>query len=355
MCGIVGYIGRKKIALGDLLLNAYYNEYRGNDGIGILYKTKADVITTKKMLYSLEEVNTEKLYENKAIKTIRVGSILMKIPDKEKYAKLQSDFSRDMSRLHKTHSNLAFIHHRKATYGSDEKKNLHPREHNGNYYLHNGTAVGVESVKKYLELFNGNVFTSETDTEVIATLFNLLKDKYGDDYKKVYTEFSDMFGRFNWGVLIEITPEGKVTIIKDDSRNLWLYRKNDDGIILVSEPTPYITDFNHLSLLSAGYYRVNSTTEGIDYTSNAEKVIGWWEDSLQVDNRVKYDTKCEICDTKKTILSSLHCDKDYIDFTVSKDMCMECMILNESSVDNKNKDDKMLIRKEVYSSYLGYD
>ena len=352
MCGIVGYIGKRNTTIGDLLLNAYYNDYRGDDGMGILYKTKTGEIVTEKMLYSLEEVNTEKLDKDRAIKNTRIGSFLMKTPDKELYSKLQDDFAKKMKTLHKTSTNLAFIHHRKATYGGNEERNLHPIECSGNYYLHNGTATGVESIKKYLELFNGNVFASETDTEVIATLFNLLKDRHGNNYKKVYTEFSDMFGRFTWGVLIEITPEGKITIIKDDSRNLWLY-KNRNGMILVSEPTPYVTDFNHLSLLPGGYYKLKPSTEGVDYTSNGKKVLEWWTDSLMVDTKVKYYTECDVCKSKKGVLSSIYGDDDYLNTSSTKLMCMECMILNEASSSNDSKEDKMLIKKQVYSNYLG--
>ena len=64
MCGIVGYIGKKKIGLDNLLLNAYFNEYRGDDGIGILY-TQDGKTNVEKLLYKLSEVNTEKLDEVK--------------------------------------------------------------------------------------------------------------------------------------------------------------------------------------------------------------------------------------------------------------------------------------------------
>ena len=153
-----------------------------------------------------------------------------------------------------------------------------------------------------------------------------------------------------WGVLIEITEEGDVTIIKDDTRSLWIYEKVGDGIILSSEPTPYIKDYDTLYSVTSKIHSANNKIEGYDYTANSKKVLGWWATALK-DNKVDYDATCDDCKIEKPTLSTSDCvdSTDYFDTGV-KDKCYQCMVINKKEESTINK---ILVYKEECAQYLG--
>ena len=212
MCGIVGYIGTKERPIEELLIDAKCNVHRGDDGVGIIYKTK-DKLVTQKLLLSLEEITEKTLNEDKVMCTKRIGSIGIPIKDEKKYDKLQKEHESLMDKVLSIKSNFIFVHHRKGTYGGNTVENLHPFLYNGKYYLHNGTASGFQSVKRWFELNQGIVFKSDTDTEVLAVVYNLLKDKLGNKPKEIFTNLSIMFPG-GIGVMVEILHRFKADLMK---------------------------------------------------------------------------------------------------------------------------------------------
>ena len=98
MCGIVGYIGQgKKMNVGQLLLNAHFNSYRGNDGIGIIYK-KGKKMIVERYLIDIEEAVTKKLDEEKTTTIEHIGSVGIKVVDTDKYDKEQIEFKKQMEK-----------------------------------------------------------------------------------------------------------------------------------------------------------------------------------------------------------------------------------------------------------------
>ena len=328
MCGIIGYIGKKGIDVESLVKSAQYNSYRGDDGIGILYE-KDNKWYTKKQLYKLEELLTGCLDKEKIKKQVRIGSIGTTVEDEEKYNEKQKKFESYAERILDIKSNTIFLHHRKGTYGGKTVKNLHPIKYDKKFYIHNGTAE-VHSVKTYLEINTDIVFKSETDTEVLANLYNFLKKTYKNNMKKIYEAMLSMFPD-GWGVLIEIALDGTVTVIKDYERNLWLYKRDDDGIILVSEPTPYIKEFDKVIYLEGGIFKIDKNTEGTDYTDISENVLIEVIKSLESDD-IDMKKKCDKCSIEKPVISMLGLTGH--PFGKSEDICFECMVLEWDKEEN---------------------
>ena len=348
MCGIVGYIGTKEKKIGELLKNALFNVYRGNNGVGIIYLDSKDgKIHIDKYLYKLQEMYNSELEEERATKTTSIGSVEFVEKDEGRYEQLQNKFKKEMSKLLDTRSSFVFLHHRKATYGGNEIKNLHPLEFKDKYYIHNGTA-SVDSVKAYLQLHTKIEFTSETDTEVLAMLYNHLKDLFKNNMDKVYEHLKRMFPN-GWGVLIEICRDGTVTLIKDYSRGLWGYKMNDDGYVYISEPTPYIRYYSKLHFLNEGIYELGKDIDGEDFTTMSKKVLKWWVEALKTENLVDYEHKCDICKSEdKNTLSTNQCE-DHPFGGTRDDMCYECMVLGG----NGDEEENLQTFRQVYAGYLG--
>lgn len=134
MCGIVGYIGKQQAA--PVLLDGLAKlEYRGYDsaGIAVIEDGKIDVQKAKGRLAVL----AEKINDGKAMPgTIGIG------------------------------------HTRWATHGEPSDVNAHPHlSMSGRFaVVHNGIIENFLALKKKL-VSKGFEFVSETDTEVIAHLF----------------------------------------------------------------------------------------------------------------------------------------------------------------------------------------
>ena len=348
MCGIVGYIGKKGVTIRQLVKNALFNSYRGDDGVGILYLNSDNKLKVEKYLYELVEVFDKEIDKTRTSKRERVGSFEFTTFDKDEYDKENSKFKDEMKTLLNTKTNLAFVHHRKATYGDDVIENLHPIEYKGKHYIHNGTAWGMQSVKSYLEVMMGIEFKSETDTEVIAILYNELIKKYKGDKEKVYDTFIEMFPD-GWGVLLEIDETGGVIAIKDDCRDLWLYRHDNDGMVLVSEPTPYIKSFDNVFKLGTGIFSVNMKIDGEDYTEMTRKTLNWWKSADKDNVEVK---KCEICNTEKICLSTYFCE-GHPKENEREDRCFQCFVLNKIKEEKDADWKKQEGRKNSLKFYLG--
>ena len=328
MCGIVGFIGKENnLPIGALIMSAYWNRHRGEDGVGIIHKDSAtNELVVEKYLNNLTEMESMELKETLFHKITKIGSIIFKTPDLEKYNEMKEKWKEEIQRLSETTSDLIFLHHRKATYGANTLENLHPIEVNGKLYIHNGT-INPYSLRRWLELEYNIIFNTETDTEVLAVLYNLLKDK-GLGKEEIYDSLTDMYP-FGFGVLIEFDGD-KITLIKDNSRDLWMYEDESGDRIFISEPTPLVKKYNKLIKIEDGIFNLRGEITGKDYTKFSRKVLGWWTVAIARDE-VNY-LKCDVCNTKKNVLRIDDCrdfPEDILDnnkLTKYKDLCYECMI-----------------------------
>ncbi len=149
MCGIIGYLG-KNSALPILIDGLKRLEYRGYDSSGVA------------------------LFLGGEIKTIKsVGRI------KELEKRLQTLGVCERADPEGLLCNLGIAHTRWATHGKPTENNAHPHfDCSGKISIvHNGIIENYKSLKEKLEE-KGHKFKSQTDTEVIAHLF---EDLYNGD------------------------------------------------------------------------------------------------------------------------------------------------------------------------------
>ncbi len=175
MCGIVGYVGNKEAA--PILLEGLSKlEYRGYDsaGIAILNNNKVDVYKAKGRLMIL----SDRLDGGKSVfGTIGIG------------------------------------HTRWATHGEPSDVNSHPHISSSGRFavVHNGIIENYLSLKKMMES-KGIEFLSETDTEVIAHLFEYYYN--GDIIDTLAKVIHRVEGSYAFGIISADNPEEFIAVRK---------------------------------------------------------------------------------------------------------------------------------------------
>lgn len=175
MCGIVGYIGEK--AASPILLEGLSKlEYRGYDSAGIstIFEGKIDIQKAKGRLAVL----AEKTNDGKNVKgTIGIG------------------------------------HTRWATHGEPSDVNSHPHiSMDGRFsVVHNGIIENYISIKQKLQS-KGVKFQSETDTEVVAHLFEYYYK--GDIMEAIVKVINHLEGSYALGVLCADYPDQFIAVRK---------------------------------------------------------------------------------------------------------------------------------------------
>lgn len=226
MCGIVGYIGEKQVA--PVLLEGLSKlEYRGYDSAGIatLYDGKIDVQKAKGRLAVL----AEKTHDGKDV-----------------------------------HGTVGIGHTRWATHGEPSDENAHPHiSMDGRFsVVHNGIIENYISLKKKL-MDKGFEFVSETDTEVIAHLFEYYYK--GDILDAMIKVIDRVEGSYAIGVLCADYPDqfvavrkaspmiiglgenenfvaSDVTAILNHTRNIYYLEDNEIVVLKKDSVTVYNTD-----------------------------------------------------------------------------------------------------------------
>mgnify|MGYP000917898902 CR=1 FL=1 len=214
MCGIVGYIGENQAV--PVLLNGLSKlEYRGYDSAGI------------------------SVYHD-GIHTIKV---------KGKLAGLREKVEKD----DKKSSHIGIGHTRWATHGVPNEINSHPHNsQNGKIsVVHNGI------IENYLELKNmliekGYTFKSETDTEVVAQLFEDLYD--GDMVSTTRKLLEKIRGAYALGIMCTDHPDTLVAVRKDCPLLIGLgkgenYIASDIPALLEYTRDYYLLETNEIAVL----------------------------------------------------------------------------------------------------------
>ncbi len=145
MCGIVGYVGPKS-AEKVLISGLKRLEYRGYDSAGISIISSASGLETRKRAGKVSVLVQE----------------LLDTPIQE--------------------AHIGIGHTRWATHGAPTDNNAHPHiggTHSKLSLIHNGIIENFASLKKELSA-GGTVFSSETDSEVVAHLVAIEYDKSQD-------------------------------------------------------------------------------------------------------------------------------------------------------------------------------
>lgn len=215
MCGIVGYIGNKE-AMPVLLGGLAKLEYRGYDSAGV------------------------SVYED-GIRTVkaqgRLANLSMKI---------------DVEGSSKSHIGIG--HTRWATHGAPSDRNSHP--HNGQSgrisLVHNGIIENYMDIKKML-LEKGCQFQSETDTEVVAQLFDYYYE--GNPMETLQKVLGEIRGAYALGILCADHPDSLLAVRKDSPLLVGLgegenYIASDAPAILEYTRDYYLLDDNEIVQLT---------------------------------------------------------------------------------------------------------
>ena len=167
MCGIVGYLGPRKTV--QVLMDGLRRlEYRGYDsaGIAVFHQGKIEVRRARGKLKILEEAIAGESFEGR----------------------------------------LGIGHTRWATHGRPSDDNAHPHKAGSIAVVHNGIIENYLSLKKVL-MERGHVFTSETDTEVIAHLIDRFLGEGLPFDEAVRCALGKIKGSYALGVLCEKEPD----------------------------------------------------------------------------------------------------------------------------------------------------
>jgi len=177
MCGIVAYIGRRP-ALPVLLEGLKRLEYRGYDSAGLAVLNGG----------------------------LKVAKAVGRVAVLEDLVNRQGGFD----------ATMGVAHTRWATHGGVTEKNAHPHRDDatlghGVVVIHNGIIENYATLKRYLEE-KGHVFTSETDTEVLAHLIGELYR--GDLERAVQSALREVTGAYAIAVMCAKEPDVMVVARK---------------------------------------------------------------------------------------------------------------------------------------------
>ncbi|MCW2277654.1 glutamine--fructose-6-phosphate transaminase (isomerizing) [Heliophilum fasciatum] len=215
MCGIVGYIGAS-LAAPILVEGLTKLEYRGYDSAGIAIAGK-DGIEVKKAKGKLAVLERQ-LQSGMPTGTVGIG------------------------------------HTRWATHGKPSNENSHPHIDNSGDFavVHNGIIENFQKLRDQLEE-EGTVFTSQTDTEVLAHLVAKYYD--GDLEAAVRRLIVDIEGSFAMAFLCKHEPDKIVAVRKDSPLVVGLgdgefYLASDIPAILKHTRRTYILDDGEMAVLT---------------------------------------------------------------------------------------------------------
>ena len=221
MCGIVGYVGPRE-TVGILMEGLRRLEYRGYDsaGIAVFHGGNIEVRRARGKLKILEEAIAGESLEGR----IGIG------------------------------------HTRWATHGRPSDDNAHPHKAGSIAVVHNGIIENYLSLKKVL-VEEGRVFTSETDTEVIAHLIDHFMRKGLPFAESVRHALTEIKGSYALGILCEEEPNKLIGARSESPLVVGL----GEGELFIASDTPavltYTRDFifledGEMAVLSDGEVEV---------------------------------------------------------------------------------------------------
>lgn len=266
MCGIVGIIGNE-FKINDLIDGLKKLEYRGYDSAGIA------------------TVENNGLYLSKS-----VGRI---------------DNLKEVVRTDKIiRSGIA--HTRWATHGAPNDRNAHPHSDcTGNIaVVHNGIIENYQELKKEL-IEKGHVFTSETDTEVIA---HLIEENYqGEIYKAVLNTLKRLKGAF---AIVVIHSQHPNIMIGARKGSPLVFGCNDEKCILASDITPIIKYTRDVVFLEDGdvVYIEGNKARITDFSGNTiirQHTRISWDESAAEKGGFKHFMLKEINEIPESVESAL--------------------------------------------------
>ncbi|MCU0618322.1 MAG: glutamine--fructose-6-phosphate transaminase (isomerizing) [Gemmatimonadaceae bacterium] len=244
MCGIVGYVGRKETT--PLLLEGLRRlEYRGYDSAGVAVMHDGGLATRRA-----------------AGKIARLEQVLQADP---------------------AHGTLGIGHTRWATHGPPVERNAHPHtdENRTIAVVHNGIIENSTALKTSLEA-RGHVFTSDTDTEVLAHLVEELFDGSLED--AVVQALKRVEGTYGIAVISSLDPDKIVAARKGSplligiGKDEWFVASDVSAILAHTRDVVYLDD-GDVAVLSRDGYRIIDHSQST--VSKTVSRIDWDLDQIE--------------------------------------------------------------------------
>ena len=257
-------------------------EYRGYDSWGVAYKTKDDIIIQK-----------------------RVGKI--------------GEAEIALGEIEDAQDHIAIGHSRWATHGGVTDANAHPHasENRDIVLAHNGIFENYAELKDELQE-KGHIFTSETDSEVLA---HLIEDemKISDFLTATKKALSYLEGRY--ATLIICKSENKMIAARRGSP-LIVGTNNENGkkeFFIASDIPAFLKYTNHVQYLDdnelvaiddKGATYINLVTDAVVEKRTVE--IKWTEEAAEKGTFEHYMMK-EIMEQKDTLYRAINQEPDLIE------------------------------------------
>ena len=268
MCGIVGYVGYRRI-LPVLLDGLKRLEYRGYDSAGVTWPQ---------------------------------GGMLMRVRAKGKLSMLEDA----LEEYRGTKSMVGLGHTRWATHGEPTEENAHPHSDcTGELVVvHNGIIENYYSLREELKN-EGHEFKSETDTEVLAHLI----EKYLEDDLEtaVRRALKDVTGAYALGVLWAKRPDMLIAARKQSPLVLGVTEKETFMASDIPALLPYTRDViflddGEMAVLSEHGLTVSSIETGEKLEKQAQSIS--WDAAMAEKAGYKHFMLKEIYEQPQAILNT---------------------------------------------------
>jgi len=270
MCGIVGYIGTRKVI--PILLDGLKRlEYRGYDSAGLVYLQDGRLV---KYRAQGKLANLEKIVEG----------------------------------VLGVESHVGLGHTRWATHGAPTTENAHPHGDckDDLVVVHNGIIENYQTLRAELKK-KGHIFRSETDTEVLAHLIEEYLDK--DLVQAVRKALKRVQGSFAVGVLWRGQPD---TIVAARNHSpLVLGISNSEGTLLASDVPallPYTRDVvfledKEIAVLTSDKWEVRNLASGRKINKQVQTIT--WDAGMAEKAGFKHFMLKEIYEQPQALINTL--------------------------------------------------
>lgn len=250
MCGIIGYAGQLN-APGVIINGLKKLEYRGYDSAGI------------------------SVFNNDEIKTIKtVGRI-------RNLEALVNENKEDLV------GHVGIGHTRWATHGKPSESNAHPHFTAKVSIVHNGIIENYLSLREYLQN-KGYVFTTETDSEVVAKLLDYYYDN--DPIEAISKTISRLEGAYALAIMFKGEPD-----------SIYGVRKECPLIVALGDNENFLTsDMNPVLEYTNKYYQIQQ-----------HEIVKVSQDSVKVMDIDGNEIKKEVCVANWSATAAEKCGYDH--------------------------------------------
>lgn len=227
MCGIIGYVGNRHMAVDVLIDGLTALEYRGYDSSGIAF-----------------------VQDNK-LKIVKASGKIVNLIDKVKDLNIDN-------------TSIGIGHTRWATHGIPNDINAHPHQVGKVTLVHNGIIENYELLKKEL-LTKGYCFKSETDTEIVCALIDDILKENKDKISVLNTLSTRVRGSYALGIIFDDELDVIYAMRKDSPLIIAI---GDDENFIASDVPAILKYTNKYILLETDEYARISSDEIEIYDNN---------------------------------------------------------------------------------------